>query len=353
MEMRSVISITYLLRAASIFRFLVLDHLSSYHMIDTLINPSFKDAQLRDDSSMRVVVILNKNAGWLASNHVTEKIALVKDAFHAFNVIADVRLATGKNLKGILHTALKSGPNAIAVGGGDGTIGTAAAVLSGGNTPLGVLPLGTFNHLAKDLGIPSRLKDAVQTIAAGIVKEVDLAEVNGEIFVNGSTIGIYADYLRARNPRRVRVGLSRWLTVFYGMSTAFRNFPMLEVHLNTGNRTLLRTTPFVLVGNNEYDKGLFSTIGGRSALNRGHLSVYVARCSERSCMARLVLRVLTGHFGQYKDLDSMLVQEVTIHTPKSRLLVTTDGELRWMSPPIHYKIRPMALRVLLPIHRFI
>jgi diacylglycerol kinase family enzyme len=84
-------------------------------------------------------------------------------------------------------------------GGGDGTSGTVAAVLVDTNVALGVLPMGTRNPFAKDLGNPLDRKPAVRTLFTGRIDCVDVAEVNGRVFVNNSSIGIYPQIARERN----------------------------------------------------------------------------------------------------------------------------------------------------------
>ncbi len=299
------------------------------------------------EASMDAVVILNMKAGSLASRKIREQKEAVRKAFRAVGVSPNIMVAEGRNLVEWLHTAVRMKPDVVVVGGGDGSLSTAAGVLAASDMVLGVLPLGTYNHFAKDLGVPLQLEDAVRTTIEGVERRVDLGELNGRMFINASAIGVYAEFVKIRNPRRVRVGLARWMTLLYGFSSAFLSFPRLHVSLEAEERIIERDTSFLFVGNNEYDRGLFSSAGGRSAMDKGYLSLYIARCPDRVCMTRFALRVLTGRIEQYRDVEMMLVKEVAIETRGSRyLLVTTDGEVRSMRAPIRYTIRPGALRVM-------
>ena len=98
----------------------------------------------------------------------------------------------------------------IVAGGGDGTIHTIAAVLAGTGVPLGILPLGTLNHFAKDLGIPMELHDAVDVVAAARGVNVDVGEVNGIVFINNSSIGVYPYMVLDRERLRRRRRLQKW-----------------------------------------------------------------------------------------------------------------------------------------------
>ena len=135
---------------------------------------------------MRVLVVLNHKGGTLSRHKPREGVALVKAAFDAAQIDATIVPARGKDIPDIVRRALETSSafDAVVVGGGDGSVNAAASALAGTEIPLGVLPLGTFNHFAKDLGIPAALEDAARIVAEGHVTDVDLGEVNGRIFVN-------------------------------------------------------------------------------------------------------------------------------------------------------------------------
>ncbi len=97
----------------------------------------------------------------------------------------------GSDLTAMAKEAVESGSSIVAAGGGDGTISAVAAALVGTDTALGVLPLGTLNHFAKDLGIPLKLEDAVRALLTGETIAVDVAEINGKVFLNNSSLGLY------------------------------------------------------------------------------------------------------------------------------------------------------------------
>src|SRR4029079_14151203 len=101
------------------------------------------------------------------------------------------------------------GDELLVVGGGDGTISAAASALVGTDTRLGILPLGTLNHFARDLGIPTDLDEAAQLIARGHVRRVDVGEMNGRIFINNSAIGLYPLMVVDRDLQRRRLGRSK------------------------------------------------------------------------------------------------------------------------------------------------
>lgn len=240
-----------------------------------------------------------------------------------------------------------AGIDAIVAGGGDGTINAVASVVAGSSKPFGVLPLGTLNHFAKDLGVPLDLDEAVRTVAEGEVIAVDVGEVNGRIFLNNSGLGLYPDIVHDREKQQSRLGRGKWLAAAWASVAALRRYPFLKLTLNIKGRQHLRATPFVFIGNNEYSMTGLS-IGERASLQDGLLSLYVAQRPGRLGLLRFGWRALWGRLAQEKDFDAMLCEQFDIATRHKRLRVATDGEVTVMRTPLHYKIRPGDLHVIVP-----
>jgi len=244
--------------------------------------------------------------------------------------------------------ALARGVDAVVAGGGDGTINAVASVLAGSGVALGVLPLGTLNHFAKDLNIPLDLDQAIATIARGTTAQVDVGDVNGRIFVNNSSLGLYPHIVRARDQQQRRLGRGKWTAFGWALVAALRRFPFLGVRLTINGVEHARRTPFVFIGNNDYQMQGFH-IGARERLDGGALSLYVAQRPTRLGLLRLAWHALRGHLAQARDFDVMSGAEFTIETRHHRLHVATDGEVNIMQPPLRYRSRPAALTVLVPL----
>lgn len=255
---------------------------------------------------------------------------------------------SGKQISDASAKALADGADVVVAGGGDGTINAVAAVLAGSGKPFGVLPLGTLNHFAKDLGIPLGLDAAVANIATGVRKNVDVGEVNGHVFLNNSSLGLYPDMVRDREKQQHRLGRTKWLAACWATLGALRRYPFLNLRLTLDDgKEQARRTPFVFIGNNEYTMHGFSA-GAREALDRGKLSVYVAQRPGRLGLLRLGWRALCGRLAQEKDFDVLSAQILVIETRHTRIPVATDGEVTVMATPLHYRIRPGALCVIVP-----
>jgi diacylglycerol kinase family enzyme len=232
-------------------------------------------------------------------------------------------------------------------GGGDGTLNALASVLAGSDSALGVLPLGTLNHFARDLGIPLGLDAAVQVLAKGKRKSVDVGEVNGRVFVNNSSIGLYPAIVHRREKLRRRLGGGKWHAMLWAMLTVLRGHPFLDLTLELDGVAHRRRTPFVFVGNNVYEMERFY-IGLRKRLDAGVLSVYLTQRQGRVRLILLALRALFGRLHQARDFEASTTRELRIESRHKRLLVATDGEVTALDMPLKYRIRPGALRVIAP-----
>jgi len=232
-------------------------------------------------------------------------------------------------------------------GGGDGTVNAIASVVAGTETALGVLPLGTLNHFARDLGIPLTLDAAVETVLKGKRRPVDVADVNGRVFVNNSSIGLYPAMVHKREKLRRRLGRGKWPAMLWAMHTVLRSHPFLDLTLELDGAVQRRRTPFVFVGNNVYKMEGF-TIGLRERLDAGVLSVYLTLRQGRPRLVLLALRALVGRLHQARDFEAGITRELRIDSRHKRVLVATDGEVAALDMPLQYRIRPGALQVIAP-----
>ena len=261
---------------------------------------------------------------------------------------ADVHLAaSGADMVHHARAALEGGVRTVVAGGGDGTINAVASVVAGSGASLGVLPLGTLNHFAKDLRIPLALERAVAVIARGSVRRIDVGEVNGRIFLNNSSLGLYPDIVREREQQQRILRRGKWAAALHATVAALRRFPFLSVRLCISGADVPRRTPFVFIGNNAYRIGGLA-LGARARLDGGHLSVYVAQRPGRLSLLRFALRALVGRLAQARDFDVLLVENMQIETRRQRLRVATDGEVHTLSTPLSYRVRPGALSVIVP-----
>jgi YegS/Rv2252/BmrU family lipid kinase len=291
-----------------------------------------------------IEVIINAGGGSFVEGE-TER--LVSEAFASQGLEIDLRLAkNGADISDFAQAAVKSAAKIVVAGGGDGTISSVAGVVQGTAKTFGVLPLGTLNNFSKDLGIPQEIASAVKVIAAGHTDEVDVAEVNGRIFINNSSIGLYPSIVRRREQQQ-RLGKGKWWAAFWSALQMFRRGRFVHVRIEADGKSFRRKTPFVFVGNNEYEMDLYN-IGRRPVIDNGKLSVYFLHRGGRAGVIVMLLRTLSGTVKQWHEFEAVVTDQVTIETHRGLIPVALDGEVAALGTPLIYRSLPKALRVIVP-----
>ena len=291
----------------------------------------------------RITVLLNPRAG-------TQDDAAAERVTAAFRragaVDADVRPIEGPSLHGAASDALGRGAAIVVAGGGDGTVSAVASALIGTDGALGILPLGTLNHFAKDVGVSLNLDDAVRAIVGGRITRVDVGEVNNHPFINNSSVGMYARLVAQRDAMQ-RLGRGKWIAHGLAAFRVWRGYHRLRIALRAEGRERLVRTPFVFVGNNEYQlSGL--ELGGRKALNGGRLHVCMAPGMPRGGVAQMILVAIFGDVYRIDGFESFSAPEVRLDAGVPQLHVSIDGEAVILDNPLAFRIRPGALRVVVP-----
>jgi len=272
----------------------------------------------------------------------------LRAAFRAAGTQARVVPArSGAEVETLARQAAREGHAVVVACGGDGTVSTVAGAIVDTAAALGIVPLGTWNHFAKDLGIPLGLDEAARTIVAGHRAAVDVGDVNGHVFVNNSSLGLYPTIVLKRESQRRRLGRSKWHAFFWASMSVLDRHPMLDVRLCLDAVAQSRRTPFVFIGNNVYEMEGFD-VGSRERLDAGILSLYLTQRTGRRGLIGLAFRALFGTLHQAKDFEALTAHTIGIATRHARLPVATDGEVNVLDMPLEYRIRRGALKVIVP-----
>jgi diacylglycerol kinase family enzyme len=288
-----------------------------------------------------ITVLVNPSAGGTTTPELPDDIAAAFGALGATPRI--VTLTPGDDVVALARDAANTSDVVVAAGG-DGTVNAVAGVVAGTDVVLGVLPVGTLNHFAQDVKLPATLKDAVATVVAGRVVQVDVAEVNGRLFVNNSSIGVYPNAVEIREQLR-GAGRGKWTAMAIASWRVVRTYRGLRVTLSVNGRQFSTRTPFVFVGNNEYViEGL--KVGKREHLTGGRIFVYLAPRITTRRLPMLVLRTLFGHASAVGAFEIIPTSDVTIDTTSRRAIVSLDGETSTLKMPLRYQARPGGLRVI-------
>ena len=290
-------------------------------------------------------VIVNRNGG--AAAKMGDMVAgVLEKAFAQAGATVRVAALDGKQIPEAIKAVARSGR--VIVAGGDGTAAGAAQILAGSDTELGLLPLGTLNHLARDIGIPVDLGEAAEVAANGQPVAIDVGEVNGQVFVNNASIGLYPLMVRKREGLRRAKGWPKWLSTLPAAFAALERLPHHRLRLDWGKGERAIVTPLLFVGNNVYslDRG---EVGKRNTLTDGKLSLYAVARRRRAALIWFAMRALVGRAERSLDFETLgECETLTISSSSGSIEIALDGELRRMDSPLEFRIRAGALTVIAP-----
>lgn len=291
----------------------------------------------------RIVIVANEASGTGAGAPETLERAVRAAGLH-FHVVGR---QPEQDVRRLARELVRDGYTTIVAAGGDGTVNGVAGGLIGTEAALGILPLGTLNHLAKDLGLPLDLPSALQTLAAGHTVAIDVGEVNGHVFLNNSSIGLYSLFVQNRQRQQRDLKRSKLRASIAAAFVALRIFPMLHVHVAPDGRSLERRTPLLFVGNNQYEfQGL--SAGGRRCIDAGRLCLLVTHESRRLRLLWFGLKALLLGLNRAGSFDALTASAIDVRMRGWSVPVAMDGEIRRLRPPLRYRVHPGALRVIVP-----
>lgn len=254
--------------------------------------------------------------------------------------VEPILLKPGDDLRALAEAAVTKGADALAMAGGDGSQAIVASVASRHGLPFICVPAGTRNHFALDIGIDRN--DPVRALDAfGPAREtiIDLGEVNGESFVNNVSLGIYARIVASDQYRRAkRRTVAEMLPDLLGPSA-----PPFGLSIDAPDRPITDAR-LIQVSNNPYTLSSLSGFGSRARLNMGALGVASLSITRTSDVDRLVALETAGHPERYEGWRSWTARHLEVEGP-SPLAAAIDGEAREWTPPLRFRIRPLALRV--------
>ena len=296
-------------------------------------------------SRRRFHVFVNEAAG--SVEDVARQSAEIEQAFADSAVDVTVAAIDPAGLADAIRTTWESGDlDAIVVAGGDGTISCAAGAAVSAGAVLGVLPLGTFNHFAKDLGVPTAVPDAVAYLAAAPIDAVDVGEINGHVFVNNAAIGVYPEMVTLRDVIRERRGWGKVRAVPAAMVQTLRRMPTrhLRITLDDGSRLAVNTA-FLFVGNGLFDAD-GTGVGTRTSLGGGRLGIYVIATTSRWRLVREAVRARLRGIDAAPQTDRREATTALVECDEREVAVALDGEPMSFEAPLRFRIRPRDLRVL-------
>jgi diacylglycerol kinase family enzyme len=299
--------------------------------------------RLGDELSQSIKVVVNRSGG-TAKRMGAKLAAEIEAAFAASGATAVLALVKGGQVDQAIRAA--SSQSVVAVGGGDGTLSCAAGLLVNSDCALAVLPLGTLNHLAKELGVPADLRGAAKVAVHGARTAIDVGSVGGTVFVNNASIGLYTRLVR----RRDAIRLPKWLATVPAAWGIMRRMKLRPLLIDLGNGEQPVLTPLLFIGNNRY---IYQgrSLGKRQSLTDGVLAVYAVAPRTVLGLAGFGLRALIGRADPERDFLALGNVEQFVVSGQGLVDVAHDGEVTRMALPITFRSLPRALTVMVPVDK--
>lgn len=254
-----------------------------------------------------------------------------------------IRLSRGTDSAQTIRERMARGIRLFVAAGGDGTINDIVQPLVNSEAALGVIPVGTYNHFARDLEIPLDWRKALEVATGGTTRQVDVARVNDRFFVNNISIGLYPA-LVAKREERGR-DYPRWKARLYAAFWTLRKYPHVTLAVESEyHHELVRTHVFV-VSNNSYDLNRLGIEAARNTLEGGRLSVYWLPNVSRLQLAKYIANYLAGRVKNTPGFRSFRTLAMKVQTAHRAVNLGIDGEVISMTPPLKITIVPMSLLV--------
>lgn len=298
-----------------------------------------------DLSACRLCVIGNLGSGKKDGRQQAEAIrAALEGRVAEFALRATDR---GEQLAGLARRAVEDGFDIVVAYGGDGTQSAVAGALTGTQTVMGVLPGGTFNYFARDLGVGETVEDALETLLDAKVRPVDVGQIEDLVFLNNVSLGAYPHILKTREGIYERWGRSR-LAAYWSVLVAMRRLrhPMrLTATVDGQDRHFI--TSLVFVARSAYQLDAFG-LDGADAIRAGNFALLIAKARKPLPLLRSAFRLAFGFSAKDSDFDLILTDRLVIETGKRWQLIAHDGEKTRMVSPFHLRVRHGDLKVLVP-----
>lgn len=283
----------------------------------------------------KTLVLLNARAGTLIDSGADSIVSALKSSLDGRQT--DVRLLQPHDMAAGIAAAARGSHDTIIVGGGDGSVSCAAAALAGTQKVLGVLPFGTLNLLARDLGMPSDPKEAIAALASAKQRRIDLGSVGGRPFHSLSGLGFFSQMARAREEVRAHP-LGRFLGVALAAMRAVRRTATFTLEIAADGRHSSAEALAVLITNNR-----FGPDWRRKQLDEGVLEILIAENAGGLAKLKASADLVTGGWRESDGIRSIIAREVTISRYRRKVWTATDGELSREPIPLRYRIVPKAL----------
>ena len=297
-------------------------------------------------------LIYNKKSGFHAANKDEVYEQLVADLSTAGFEIQSFELSECINFDQMMQDILLRHRQAENVGvvvaaGGDGTLNAVASKLMGTDIPMGILPLGTFNYVARVLNIPLDLLDAAKTISEGQPRSVHVAQLNQHIYLNNASLGLYPLFIQKREQFNKHFGRFPLHAYTSALDVLIRDRKELKLEVEVDGQSYPVKTPLIFFGNNQLQLAEMK-LRIAEAAEAGKVAGVVVAKSDKRTLFKTLWQLIKGNLDQASDVYSFAADEVIVHSKRNKLTVAVDGEIVTMTPPLKITVRKHALNIMVP-----
>ena len=297
-------------------------------------------------------VIYNKKSGFHAANKDEVYEQLVADLSTAGFEIQSFELSECINFDQMMQDILLRHRQAENVGvvvaaGGDGTLNAVASKLMGTDIPMGILPLGTFNYVARVLNIPLDLLDAAKAIGEGQPRSVHVAQLNQHIYLNNASLGLYPLFIQKREQFNKHFGRFPLHAYTSALDVLIRDRKELKLEVEVDGQRYPVKTPLIFFGNNQLQLAEMK-LRIAEAAEAGKVAGVVVAKSDKRTLFKTLWQLIKGNLDQASDVYSFAADEVIVHSKRNKLTVAVDGEIVTMTPPLKITVRKHALNIMVP-----
>ena len=291
-------------------------------------------------STVRGTLFINKRSGSTSPAIVESILAAAEEAG-----LEAVEIIPSLDIPSAVRERMDRGVKLFVAAGGDGTINHVMQALVGRQEVLAILPIGTFNHFARDMKIPLDWRQALEVAMSGTTIQVDCARINSRYFLNNISFGLYPEMVVEREKFR---GQGKFRAYRYAIFAALKKFKHVSLQMETAYRMEAIRTHMFMVAVNPYDMGRFGMIAPRETLDGGRLVVYWLPHIARIRLIRLVARYLRGKMALGEDFHSVRTPDLRVRSSHHMLRFGMDGELVEMAPPFQIALVPSSVMVRVP-----
>jgi diacylglycerol kinase family enzyme len=254
-------------------------------------------------------------------------------------------LEKGLDVQSEIRQRIDRGQRLFVAAGGDGTVHTVMQPLVGTEGELAVLPVGTWNHFARDIQVSLDWREALEVALTGQIRQVDVGRVNDRFFVNNLSLGFYPELVQHREKHRK---LGKWRAYLHAMSAAMKKFPHVALAVEAPHLFEAIRTHVFMVSVNAYNLAQPGIMAPRESLDGGFLSVYWLPDLPKHQFVLHVGRYLRGKMGADGAIRSVRTTNLRVQFAKPTMNVGLDGELHDLATPMVISVVRQALNVRVP-----